>query len=85
MKVLIISLFEYAKNKQEVLVKCEMNMKGYDDFEIYAVKALPNEIDNVLMGKQFDYMYIDVFYDNEDTNKIREHLRGLQYKQIERF
>ena len=85
MKVLIISLFEYAKNKQEVLVKCEMNMKVYDDFEIYAVKALPNEIDNVLMGKQFDYMYIDVFYDNEDTNKIREHLRGLQYKQIERF
>lgn len=85
MKVLIISLFEYAKNKQEVLVRYEMNMKGYDDFEIYAVKALPDEIDKALMGKQFDYMYIDVFYDNDETNKIREHLRGLQYKQIERF
>jgi hypothetical protein len=48
-------------------------------------QALPDELETKLMGKQFDYMFIDTFYSNEEVGMIREHLAGLQRKQIERF
>ena len=85
MRVLIISLFSYALSQKEIMVRYEMSMDKINDYSIETIKALPNELEEKLMGKQFDYMFIDTFYSHEEVGMIREHLAGLQRKQIERF
>ena len=80
--ILVISMFKYALDK-----KVEQLTKRVDHAHsrIISIYALPNEIEAKIEGEQFDYMFIDKFYDDEEVGKIREHLRGLQRKQIERF
>ena len=85
MNVLIITMFTYALEKQKAIVKEKMFADGIEDYSIHAVKALPNEIDGKIQGRQYDYAFIDVFYNNEEVGKIRDHVQGMQHRQIERF
>lgn len=85
MNVLVISMFRYALEKQKAIVKEKMFADSIEDYSIHAVKALPSEIDGKIQGRQYDYAFIDVFYSNEEVGKIRDHVQGMQHKQIERF
>lgn len=85
MNVLIITMFTYALEKQKAIVKEKMFADGIEDYSIHAVKALPSEIDGKIQGRQYDYAFIDVFYNNDEVGKIRDHVQGMQHKQIERF
>lgn len=85
MNVLVISMFAYALEKQKAIVKEKMFADGIEDYSIHAVKALPSEIDGKIQGRQYDYAFIDVFYNNEEVGKIRDHVQGMQHRQIERF
>lgn len=85
MNVLVISMFTYALEKQKAIVKEKMFADGIEDYSIHAVKALPNEIDGKIQGRQYDYAFIDVFYNNDEVGKIRDHVQGMQHRQIERF
>lgn len=85
MNVLVISMFAYALEKQKAIVKEKMFADGIEDYSIHAVKALPNEIDEKIQGRQYDYAFIDTFYNTEEVGKIRDHIQGMQHKQIERF
>ena len=78
-------MFRYALEKQKEIVKEKIFADGNEDYSIHAVKALPNEIDGKIQGRQYDYAFIDVFYNNEEVGKIRDHVQGMQHKQIERF
>lgn len=84
-EILIISPFSYALEKQKDFVKLKLFCDEITDYKICTVKALPDEIDGKIHGKQFDYAYIDVNYINSEVGKIREHVNGMQSKQIERF
>ena len=84
-EVLIISPFAHALEKQKDLVKMKLFCDEIKDYKIHTIKALPSEIDGKIHGKQFDYAYIDVNYINSEVGKIREHVQGMQHKQIERF
>jgi hypothetical protein len=84
-EVLIISPFAYALEKQKDFVKLKLFCDEITDYKIHTIKALPDEIDGKIHGKQFDYAYIDVNYINSEVGKIREHVNGMQSKQIERF
>ena len=84
-EVLIISPFSYALEKQKDFVKLKLFCDEITDYKIHIVKALPDEIDGKIHGKQFDYAYIDVNYISSEVGKIREHVSGMQSKQIERF
>lgn len=85
MNILIISMFRYALEKQRAKVKERMYVENIEDYSIHAVHALPDEIESKIEGRQYDYVYIDTFYNNEEVGKIRDHVHGQQYKQIERF
>ena len=85
MNILVISMFRYALEKQRAKVKEKMFTDGIEDYSIHAVHALPREIEEKIQGRQYDYVYIDAFYNNEEVGKIRDHVHGQQYKQIERF
>ena len=85
MNVLVISMFAYALEKQRAIVKEKMFADDIEDYSIHAVKALPDEIERKIQGRQYDYAYIDTFYNNEEVGKIRDHIQGMQVKQIERF
>lgn len=85
MNVLVISMFRYALEKQKAIVKEKMFADGIEDYSIHAVKALPSEIDEKIQGRQYDYAFIDVFYNNDEVGKIRDHVQGMQHRQIERF
>ena len=84
-EVLIISPFSYALEKQKDFVKLKLFCDEIADYKIHTIKALPDEIGGKIHGKQFDYAYIDVNYINSEVGKIREHVQGMQHKQIERF
>ena len=84
-EVLIISPFSYALEKQKDFVKMKLFCDEIKDYKIHTVKALPDEIGGKIHGKQFDYAYIDVNYISSEVGKIREHVNGMQSKQIERF
>lgn len=83
MNVLIISMFPYALEKQETIVKGEMFANSIEDYSIHAVRAMPDEIKQKLHGKQYDCAYADTFYDSAEIGYIRDHIQGKQ--QIERF
>lgn len=85
MNVLVISMFAYALEKQRAIVKEKMFADDIEDYSIHAVKALPDEIERKIQGRQYDYAYIDTFYNSEEVGKIRDHIQGMQAKQIERF
>ena len=85
MNVLIITMFTYALEKQKEIVKEKMFADGIEDYSNREVKALPSEIDEKIQGRQYEYAFIDVFYSNEEVGKIRDHVQGMQHKQIERF
>lgn len=84
-EILIISPFSYALEKQKDFVKLKLFCDEITDYKIHTIKALPDEIDGKIHGKQFDYAYIDIHYIAEEINHIREHITGSQYRQIERF
>ena len=84
-EILIITPFSYALEKQKSIVKEKMFADGIEDYSIREVKALPSEIDEKIQGRQYEYAFIDVFYSNEEVGKIRDHVQGMQHKQIERF
>lgn len=85
MEVLIISPFAYALKQHEKKVKEKLFCDDITDYHINIIQAMPNEIERKIHGKSFDYVYIDRNYIEEEINKIREHITGSQYKQIERF
>lgn len=85
MNILIISPFAHALEKQTAEVKKQLFLDDVTDYNIHEVKALPDELDGKLDGKQYDFMYIDVNYIASEVNTMREHLNGLQSKQIVRF
>lgn len=85
MNILIISPFAHALEKQTAEVKRKLFLDDVTDYNIYEVKALPDELDGKLDGKQYDYAYIDVNYIISEVGKIREHINGMQSKQIVRF
>ena len=85
MNILVISMFRYALEKQRAKVKEKMFVENVEDYHIHAVHALPDEIEEKIQGRQYDYVYIDTFYTNEEVGKIRDHIQGMQSKQIERF
>lgn len=85
MEVLIISPFAYALERHEKKVKEKLFCDDITDYHINLIQALPDEIERKIHGKQFDYAYIDVNYINSEVGKIREHVSGMQSKQIERF
>lgn len=85
MNVLIISPFAYALEKQTTKVKRQLFLDDVENYNIHEVKALPDELNGKLDGKQYDFMYIDVHYIDAEVNAMREHLNGLQSKQIVRF
>lgn len=85
MKILIISPFSYALAQCEKKVKEKLFCDDITDYHITIVQALPDEIDGKIYGKQFDYAFIDVNYISDEVGKIREHISGMQSKQIERF
>ena len=78
-------MFRYALEKQKAIVKEKMFADDIDDYDIHVVHALPNEIDGKIQGRQYDYAFIDVFYNTEEVGKIRDHVQGMQHRQIERF
>ena len=55
------------------------------EVRLVAIKAMPYNLEEKLMGEQFDYAFIDKFYDMDEVNIIREHITGLQKNQIKRF
>ena len=85
MNILIISPFAHALEKQTAEVKRQLFLDDVMDYNIHEVKALPDELDGKLDGKQYDYAYIDVNYINSEVGKIREHVQGMQHRQIVRF
>ena len=85
MKILIISPFAYALTQYEKKVKEKLFCNDITDYSIDIIQALPDEIDGKITGKQFDYAYIDINYIDVEVWKIREHINGMQSKQIERF
>lgn len=85
MNILIISPFAHALEKQTAEVKRQLFLDDVTDYNIHEVKALPDELDGKLDGKQYDYAYIDVNYIISEVGKIREHINGMQSKQIVRF
>ena len=85
MEVLIISPFAYALRQHEKKVKEKLFCDDITDYHINIIQAMPNEIERKIHGKSFDYAYIDRNYIEEEINKVREHITGAQYKQIERF
>lgn len=85
MNILIISPFAHALEKQTAEVKKQLFLDDVTDYNIHEVKALPDELDGKLDGKQYDYAYIDVNYIISEVGKIREHINGMQSKQIVRF
>lgn len=85
MEVLIISPFAYALERREKKVKEKLFCDDITDYHITIIQALPDEIDGKIAGKQFDYAYIDINYIDVEVWKIREHINGMQSKQIERF
>ena len=85
MNILIISMFRYALEKQKAAVKEKMFVNSVEDFSIHDVYAMPDEIEEKIQGRQYDYAFIDVFYNNVEVGKIRDHIHGMQSKQIERF
>ena len=85
MNILIISPFTHALEKQTAEVKKQLFLDDVTDYNIHEVKALPDELDGKLDGKQYDYAYIDVNYINSEVGKIRDHINGMQSKQIVRF
>lgn len=85
MNILIISPFAHALEKQTAEVKSQLFLDDVENYNIHEVKALPNELNGKLDGKQYDFMYIDVHYIDAEVNAMREHLNGLQSKQIVRF
>jgi hypothetical protein len=85
MEVLIISPFAYALKQHEKKVKEKLFCDDITDYHINLIQALPDEIERKIHGKQFDYAYIDIHYIAEEINRIREHITGSQYRQIERF
>lgn len=85
MEILIISPFAYALQRQVEKVKAQLFCDDIADYKLHTVQALPNEIDGKIYGHQYDYVYIDTEYISEEVGKIREHIRGQQYRQIARF
>ena len=85
MNILIISPFTHALEKQTAEVKKQLFLDDVTDYNIHEVKALPDELDGKLDGKQYDYAYIDVNYIISEVGKIRDHINGMQSKQIVRF
>ena len=84
-EILIISPFAHALEKQKDFVKLKLFCDEITDYKIHTIQALPDEIDEKIHGRQFDYAYIDVNYISNKVKKIREHVNGMQSKQIERF
>lgn len=81
-RVLVISMFTHAiKVKVRELSK-KVNLS---EVRLVAIKAMPYNLEGKLMGEQFDYAFIDKFYDMDEVNIIREHITGLQKNQIRRF
>ena len=70
MNILIISPFAHALEKQTAEVKRQLFLDDVMDYNIHEVKALPDELDGKLAS---------------EVNAMREHLNGLQSKQIVRF
>lgn len=85
MNILIISPFAYALGKQTTKIKRQLFLDDVENYNIHEIKALPDELNGKLDGKQYDFMYIDVHYIDAEVNAMREHLSGLQNKQIVRF
>lgn len=83
--VLVISPFRYALQKQSNKVRVNKLDGSNEELRIHSVYALPADIEEGIYGQQYDFAYIDKFYSNEEIGRIREHIRGQQYKQIKTF
>lgn len=84
-KILVISPFQYAMENKVQDVKLIQLCNNDDNYDIYAIKALPDEIPDVLHGKSFDYAYVDKFYIAEEIAEIRSHVMGDSIKNFKLF
>lgn len=82
MEVLIISPFRYALERQTNKIREKLFCKDVE-CRIHSIQALPDEIEDKILGNQYDYAYIDSEYISEEVGKIRDQLCGR--KTIERF
>ena len=85
MEILVISPLAYALEKQTAKVQEKLFVEDLADCRIHKVQALPDEYEEKINGHQYDYMWIDTLYSPAEVGRMREHLSGLQSKQIERF
>ena len=76
MDILIISPFNYAVHKQAEIVKELFFVNNLTINSIQITQALPNEIEQNIYGKNYDVAYVDMFYNEEEINMIREHVTG---------
>ena len=85
MNILVISPFRFAVLQKCRQIRAQMLEDERDDYRVYAIHALPDEVIPKIYGKSFDFAYIDVFYDPEEVAEIRNHITGNIYKNIKFF
>lgn len=84
-KILIITPFQYALDNKVQDVKLQQLCNNDDNYDIYAVKALPDDIIDALHGKSFDYAYVDRNYIADEIAEIRSHVMGDNNKNLKLF
>lgn len=85
MNILVISPFRYAVLQKCRYIRAQMLKDNRDDYRVYAIHALPDEVIPKIYGKSFDFAYIDIFYAPEEVAEIRDHITGKIYKNIKIF
>lgn len=85
MNILVISPFRYAVLQKCRYIRAQMLKDNRDDYKVYAIHALPDEVIPKIYGKSFDFAYVDTFYASKEVAEIRNHITGKIYKNIKFF
>lgn len=84
-KILVITPFQYALENKVADIKLQLLCENVENYDICAIKALPDEVSSVLHGKSFDIAYADRNYIPEELAEIRSHIMGDSYKNLKIF
>jgi hypothetical protein len=74
--ILVISPFRYALRKKCEDVSMNLFCDDITNYKVHAIYALPDDIQEKIHGKSFDFAYIDIFYSSDEISSVRDHLRG---------
>ena len=84
-KILVITPFHYALENKVADIKLQLLCENVENYDICAIKALPDEVSSVLHGKSFDIAYADRNYILGELAEIRSHIMGDSYKNLKIF